>query len=322
MREGAKKGLMNRRAFLKAIGSAALLPILPRDLLASTNFRRRRPSDATWPSQSAWKQLNDAVGGNLIPADFPLSLLKTDPTGAAAKLLAENIRNPYYIGDQPGLTQTLGWVDAWATKPSVYAVAAKNARDIAEAVNFARGNDLRLVVKGGGHSYQGTSNAPDSLLIWTRHMHDITMHADFVPQGCKGSPTPQRAVTLGAGAIWMQAYEAVTTKGGAYVPGGGCTTVGVAGFIQSGGFGSFSKHYGLAAAGLLEAEVVTADGKIRMANACTNPDLFWALKGGGGGSFGAVSKLTLRLGDLPEFWGGAIFTIKADAFRRLIRQFV
>jgi len=81
---------MNRRAFLKAIGSAALLPILPRRLLASTNFSRRRPSDAAWPSQSAWKQLNEAVGGNLIPVDFPLSVFKTDPNGAAAKLLAEN----------------------------------------------------------------------------------------------------------------------------------------------------------------------------------------------------------------------------------------
>jgi hypothetical protein len=72
--------------------------------------------------------------------------------------------------------------------------------------------------------------------------------------------------------------------------------------IQSGGFGSYSKHYGLAAAGLLEAEVVTADGQIRVANACTNPDLFWALKGGGGGSFGVVSKVTLRVHDLPEFF--------------------
>src|SRR5260370_38007015 len=106
---------MNRRAFLKAIGWAAVLPILRRGLSASTTFRRRRPSDATCPSPSAWKQLNDAVGGNLIPADFPLSLLKTEPTGAAAKLLAENIRNPYSIGDQPGLTQTLGWVAASAT---------------------------------------------------------------------------------------------------------------------------------------------------------------------------------------------------------------
>ncbi len=123
----------------------------------------------------------------------------------------------------------------------------------------------------------------------------------------------------------MQAYEAVTTKGGAYVQGGGCTTVGVAGLIQSGGFGSFSKHYGLAAAGLLEAEVVTADGKVRIANACRNPDLFWAVKGGGGGSFGAVSKMTLRVRELPEFWGGASFRAKAasdDAFRRLLRRFV
>src|SRR5271165_6494048 len=135
----------------------------------------------------------------------------------------------------------------------------------------------------------------------------------------RGKQAPQPAVTLGAGAIWVHAYEAVTTKAGRYVQGGGCTTVGVAGLIQSGGFGSFSKHYGLAAAGLLEAEVVTADGKIRVANACTNPDLFWALKGGGGGSFGAVSKLTLRVRELPEFAGGAIFTIKAasdEAFRR------
>ncbi|MBV8454218.1 MAG: FAD-binding oxidoreductase [Deltaproteobacteria bacterium] len=316
---------MDRRAFLKAIGSAALIPIFPRCLPASTNFRRRRPSDATWPSQSAWKRLDEAVGGNLIPISFPLSLLKNDPGSAAAGQLWQNLKNPYYIGGQPGLTQTLGWVDAWATQPSVYAVAARNAQDIAEAVNFARENDLRLVVKGGGHSYQGTSNAPDSLLIWTRHMNDISMHTEFVPQGCEHFLRPQLAVTLGAGIIWMQAYDAVTTKGGKYVQGGGCTTVGVAGLIQSGGFGSFSKHYGLAAGSLLEAEIVTADGKIRVANACTNPDLFWALKGGGGGSYGVVSQVTLRLHDLPEFFGTANFTIKAasdDAYRRLIREFV
>jgi FAD/FMN-containing dehydrogenase len=198
-------------------------------------------------------------------------------------------------------------------------------QDIAQAVNFARDNDLRLVVKGGGHSYQGTSNAPDSLLIWTRHMNDITMHPAFVPQGCEHAIPPQPAVTLGAGTIWMQAYDAVTSKGGKYVQGGGCTTVGVAGLIQSGGFGNHSKHYGTAAGSLLEAEVVTADGQIRLANACTNPDLFWALKGGGGGSYGVVSKLTLRTHDLPEFFGAATFTVKAasdEAYRGLIREFV
>jgi FAD/FMN-containing dehydrogenase len=316
---------MNRRAFLKAIGSAALLPMLPRRILATTTFHRRRPSDATWPSQAAWKQLNDAVGGNLIPVEFPLSVLKTDPDGAAATQLLKDIRNPYYIGDQPGLTQTLGWIDAWATRPSVYAVAARNAQDIAAAVNFARENDLRLAVKGGGHSYQGTSNAPDSLLIWTRHMNDIVMHDAFVPQGCERDLQPQPAVTVGAGTIGMQAYTAVTTNGGKYVQGGGCTTVCLGGLVQSGGFGSHSKHFGTAAGGLLEAEVITADGQIRIANACTNSDLFWALKGGGGGSFGVVSKMTLRVHDLPEFFGVASFTIKAasdDAYHRLIRQFV
>jgi FAD/FMN-containing dehydrogenase len=78
-------------------------------------------------------------------------------------------------------------------------------------------------------------------------------------------------------------------------------------------------------AGALEAEVVTADGNVRFANACTNSDLFWALKGGGGGTFGAVSRVTLRLGELPEFWGAAIARVKAasdNAFRRLLRYFV
>lgn len=124
----------------------------------------------------------------------------------------------------------------------------------------------------------------------------------------------------------MDVYNAVTTMAGRYVQGGGCATVGVAGLIQSGGFGSFSKNYGMAAAALLlEAEVVTADGAVRTTNACTNPDLFWAIKGGGGGSFGVVTKVTLRTRELPGFFGGFGVTIKATsdaAFRRLIGQFI
>ncbi|OLB32974.1 MAG: FAD-linked oxidoreductase [Acidobacteria bacterium 13_2_20CM_58_27] len=316
---------MDRRTFLKRSGMTAFLQLWPPCLFASKTFRRRRPSDADWPSKAAWKRLNDALDGNLIPVEFPIDACIKDADGTACKNLIANIKNPYYIGEHPGLTQTLGWVDAWFTKPSVFAVAAKDANHVAAAIQFARENDLRLVLKGGGHSYQGTSNAPDSLLVWTRQMHDVLMHEAFVPEGCDGKQVAQRAVTCGSGAIWMQAYDAVTTKAGAYVQGGGCTTVGVAGLVQSGGFGSFSKHYGTCAAGLLEAEVVTADGKIRIANACANPDLFWALKGGGGGTFGVVTKVTLRVHELPEYAGGAIFRVKAssdDAFRRLLRYFV
>src|ERR1700722_11961569 len=122
----------SRRALLKTAGSLLLLPGLTRRSLAAAalpaTIRRARPSDAAWPTQAAWQRLNAAVGGKLIPVPFPLHDLKD---------LSKELRNPYWISDQVGLTQTLGWVDAWATKPSVYAVAARNAADIAAAVNFA-----------------------------------------------------------------------------------------------------------------------------------------------------------------------------------------
>jgi hypothetical protein len=235
------------------------------------------------------------------------------------------LKNPCYLGDEIGLTQSLGWVDAWTSKPSVYAMAARTTDDVVAAVNFAREHNLRVVVKGGGHSYQGTSNAPDSLLIWTRKMTAVTMHDAFIGAGCAGRHEPQQAVTVEAGAIWGHVYDAATTRAGRYVQGGGCLTVGVAGLIQSGGFGSFSKAYGTAAASLLEAEIVTADGTARIANACTNPDLFWGLKGGGGGSLGVVTRLTLGTHDLPDFVGAVNMTIKAasdEAFRRLIARIV
>jgi FAD/FMN-containing dehydrogenase len=203
------------------------------------------------------------VGGRLLKLESPFSGCTTTSTSAACREALEHIKNPYYLGDQPALTQTSGWVDAWTSKPSEYAVAAQTTADVVAAVNFAREHHLRLVVKGGGHSYQGTSSAPDSLLVWTRHMNQVTVHDAFVAHGCD-EQAPQPAVSIQAGAMWVDAYDAVTTRGGRYVQGGGCMTVGVAGLVQSGGFGSFSKRYGTAAAGLIEAEIVTADGVVRI----------------------------------------------------------
>jgi FAD/FMN-containing dehydrogenase len=288
-------------------------------------LRRVRPSDPGWPSTASWDQLNRDVGGNLIKVHPLFAACATEPKGAECLDAIKNARNPFYLGDQPGGTQVSGWLDAWTPASSAYAVAARNAADVAAAVNFARKNNLRLVVKGGGHSYQGTSNAPDSLLVWTRAMNAVAVQDAFVGKDCQGRQAPTPAVTVEAGAMWTDVYDAVMTKAGRYVQGGGCTTVGVAGLVQSGGFGSMSKGFGTAAAGLLEAEIVTADGVVRTVNACRNSELFWALKGGGGGSWGVVTKLMLRTHELPEFFGYAEGTIKAKsdaALRQLIARFV
>jgi FAD/FMN-containing dehydrogenase len=321
---------MNRREFLEKASRipmlSALGPLAARFAgSAAPPFRRVRPSDPEWPSAEAWARLRQQVGGRLIavpPILEPCTGASDMPSAACAARI-EEMANPYFIGEQPAGTQTSGWLDAWTSSPSVYAVEAKTAEDVAAAVLFARNNRLRLVVKGGGHSYQGTSNAPDSLLVWTRAMHAITIHDAFVPRGSSARPRP--AVTVEAGCRWLPTYDRVTTSAGRYVQGGGCCTVGVAGLIQSGGFGSFSKNFGLAAAGLLEAEVVTADGRIRIANAASDPELFWGLKGGGGGSLGVVTTLTLATHPLPQFFGWAEGKVQAKsdaAFRKLILEFL
>ena len=301
---------MNRRTLLaRAAEALGVLPVLRRSLRVAfaenAPARRVRPSDPAWPSHASWAKLNEAVGGRLIKVNSPLNACRETPDTAGCGDLFTKLQNPYYIGDNVALTQSAGWLDAWESQPSVYAVAAEKTDDVVAAVNFARDNNLRLVVKGGGHSYLGTSNAADSLLVWTRPMYSIVLHDSFVGAGCSAAQAPQPAVTIEAGAMWVDVYEAVTTKVGRYVQGGGCVTVGVAGLVQGGGFGSFSKNYGTAASWLLEAEIVTADGAVRLANACTNPDLFWAVKGGGGGSFGIVTKLTLRTHELPALFGGS-----------------
>ena len=320
---------MLRRSLLKGLATIPLLSVLPQRLLAKATAkriapRRVRPSDPGWPSAESWQKLKNVVNGNLIKVQPLLAACQSEPDSAACLDTVKNIRNPFYLGDQASGTQVSGWLDAWTPAPSIYAIRAQSTADVAAGVIFARENNLRLAVKGAGHSYQGTSSSADSLLIWTRAMNQVTLHDSFVPKGCEDHMAAVPAVTSGAGAVWIDLYTAVTTQAGRYVQGGGCADVGVAGLVQSGGFGSLSKGFGTAASGLLEAEIVTADGVVRIANARTNPDLFWALKGGGGGSWGVVTKLTLRTHDLPEFFGSAWGKIKAqsdNAFRKLITRF-
>ncbi|XGB23336.1 FAD-binding protein [Streptomyces sp. II-2-2-2] len=299
---------MKRRDCLKA---GLTLPLLPTLLKAGPAFAatgaRVRPGSAAWPAATEWDRLSRAVGGRL---SVPQSPFLADPATRAAAL--EQLQNPFFLGDQPALTQTSGYFGAWRSVPSAKVVSAANSADVAAAVNFARTHRLRLVVKGGGHSYHGTSCAPDSLLVWTRAMNQVELHDAFVAYNARPGTAPQPAVSVGAGAMWIDAYDAVTTRGGRYVQGGGCTSVGVTGLVTGGGFGSFSKAHGTAAASLLEAEIVTADGQIRIVNADNDPELFWALKGGCAASFGIVTRMTLRTHALPDTFGGVSCQIQAS----------
>src|SRR6266542_5949159 len=160
--------------------------------------RRVRPGDGEWPSEADWADLERQLGGRLIRLESPLAACRTTPDGPACVAALERLDDPYYLGDQPALTQASGYLDAWQSAPSAYAVAAETTEDVVAAVDFARAHDLRLVVKGGGHSYQGTSNSADSLLIWTREMHAVTVHAALVASGCAHVHAPQPAGTIAA----------------------------------------------------------------------------------------------------------------------------
>ncbi|MGV6874256.1 FAD-dependent oxidoreductase [Pseudochelatococcus sp. B33] len=268
-----------------------------------------------------WAALASRVEGRLARVEWPLQRCLAGTGGEDCAAFFASARNPYFLGDNPALTQTLGWVDAWFNGPSDRVLEAASAADIAAAIRFARDHRIRLVVKGGGHSYTGGSNAADALLIWTRRMNAIDVHDAFTPAGSDGAPVP--AVSVGAGAIWGEVYQKVCAAAGRYVQGGGCLTVGVAGLIQSGGFGSLSKAFGTAAVGLIEAEVVTADGAIRTVNAVQDPELFFALKGGGGGTFGVVTRVTLRTHDMPATIGAVFAEVSArsdEAYRILIAR--
>ncbi|HEY0195662.1 MAG TPA: FAD-dependent oxidoreductase [Kofleriaceae bacterium] len=280
---------------------------------------------ACWPTAAEWRALAARLHGKLEQPRSPLADCHADATSEACAAQLRLIRNPFYLQDQVGGTQSAGWLDAWQPAQSAYAIVAESAADVAAGVQFAAAHHLRLAIKGTGHDYLGRSSAPDSLLIWTHHLRKVELVDAFVPHGCASQPA-RPAVTVEAGARWLDAYQAVTVEHGRYVQGGGCTSVGAAGgFLQGGGFGSWSKKYGTGAAGLLEAEVVTADGRTVIANACEHADLFWALRGGGGGTFGVVTKATLLTHPLPATFGSVMgkITAKSDAaYRELIGKFV
>lgn len=164
-------------------------------------------------------------------------------------------------------------------KPSLIA-RAQSAEDVSEVVRFAASEGLPLTVRGGGHSVGGFSIIDDAVLCDCSLMNQVQVDPEA------------RTITAGAGSRWHDVDTAGSAHGLA-TPGGTISNTGIAGFTLGGGFGFLSKKFGMACDNLIDAQVVLASGEVVRASESENPDLFWAIRGGGG-NFGVVTSFTFR----------------------------
>ncbi|OTA60879.1 chanoclavine-I-synthase oxidoreductase protein [Hypoxylon sp. EC38] len=296
--------------FLAAL--AGLLSWVARVLIIPPSLCRCRPSESCWPSDLAWNRLNTSIDGNLVRLR-PVGHVCHPPTldRKACNELLHLTRDSGWRASRPEALQDWVWesgssanetcfVEESSETPchqghvSHYSATVKSPWHVQEAVIFAKQHNLRLVIKNTGHDGSGRSASPDSFQIHTHLLKGIQYHANFVAKGETSPSGP--AVTVGAGVMHWELYEK-GSQDGYIIVGGECPTVGAAGgFLQGGGISSFLSYVrGLAVDNVLEFQVVMANGALVTANHLKNKDLFWALRGGGGGTFGVVTQVTLRV---------------------------
>ncbi len=197
------------------------------------------------------------------------------------------------------------WNTALQQRPAAIARVA-DAADVGTAIAFACRNDLEIAVRSGGHSIAGHSTGDGVLVIDTRELRGIHVDLD------------QGIVWAGAGLTAGEVTDALSEHGMA-VPFGDTGSVGLGGITLGGGIGYLARKYGLTVDSLLAAEMVTADGEVRMVSATEHPDLFWAIRGGGG-NFGIVTRFCYRLSPVgQEVLAGALFM---PATRDVLRSLV
>ncbi|KAF6829465.1 FAD-linked oxidoreductase-like protein 17 [Colletotrichum musicola] len=280
----------------------------------SNNKCKTFPGDLLYPNELVWKVFDLLTGGALI---------KTVPIGAVCypgeqydakrcQFLLDNwsssdthdedptsVMSPLYQGAtcQPQYAANNSTCEIGGF-PS-FSVKATNVAQIQLAVNFARNLNLRLVVHNTGHDFLGKSTGAGALSIWTHNLKGLKFITDYESAGGYKGP----AFKLGAGIQVFELYEAADKEGYTAV-GGECRTVGVTGgYLAGGGHSPMSPVAGLGSDQVLEVDIVTPDGRHITANDNENKDIFWAVRGGGGATWGVVTSMTVRVYPKTRFSG-------------------
>lgn len=196
------------------------------------------------------------------------------------------------------------WNGAITRRPAVVTRCTNNA-DVVAALAFAQKHKLEVSVRGGGHNYAGCALCDDGLMI------------DLTPMKAVSVDPATRRARCGGGTTWGE-LDAATQAHGLALPGGFISRTGVAGLTLGGGFGWLSRLAGLSSDNLVGADVVTADGRVLHASETDNPDLFWALRGGGG-NFGVVTEFEFALHAVGPMLQLGLFLFSPDQGGELFR---
>ncbi|KAF2668007.1 FAD-binding domain-containing protein [Microthyrium microscopicum] len=268
------------------------------------------PGSSGWPSLMDWNEFNTTVKGRLLKPDPPAATCHDDYDSYSlircAALKIKFLDSTWHAAHPTSnMWQNYNNYSCTPTSESctgsglpIYVVEAHEPMDVKAAVDFARTKNIRLNIKSTGHDFLGRSVQPNSLSIWTHHLKTTQWHEkSFSPKGCD-LVIDGPAVTAGSGSQWGE-LNAEADKRKLALVSGGFNSVSLGGFLSNGGHGGLSAKYGFGADMVLQIELVTPSGEIITANECQNTDYFWAMRGGGGSTYGVALTYTLKA--LPTF---------------------
>lgn len=230
-------------------------------------------------------------------------IAKDSISDAAIERLAASLRGELIDPSHPAYDEARRVYNAMHDRRPALIVRTADAADVVAVIRFAREHNVTLSVRGGGHNVAGFGTNDGGLVLDLGRM-----------RGVRVDPA-RRTARVEGGATWGDVDHA-THAFGLATPGGILSTTGVGGLTLGGGFGYLTRRYGLSCDNLLSADVVTADGRLVTASAMEHPDLFWAIRGGGG-NFGVVTSLEFRLHPVGTVYGGPIFYPVAESARVL-----